>query len=202
MATAMAAVEGRSSWQISCADSRFKPSCIFSSVLLARRSMASDWRARTESGSIERRITSTIERVNMTPAVIMMGMLWEGASAVQRSVTADSTAIIVSSISTVNTRATPFFGVMAPCALPSIEFAIPLSRLSVSPIFSFPYRQFAISIDDYPRTPTSFSTSMTAATIRKHPNNRRSVRSGTFVTSFAPMTAPGMVPMTIAIPAR
>ena len=75
MATAIAAVEGKSSWQISCADSRFRPSCMLSSVLLARRNMASDWRARTESGSIDRRITSTIESVNMIPAVIMMGML-------------------------------------------------------------------------------------------------------------------------------
>ena len=175
---------------------------MLSSVLLARRNMASDWRARTESGSIDKRITSTIESVNMAPAVIMMGMLWEGASAVQRSVTPERTAMVASSISTVNTRATPFFGGMAPGAAASIEFSAPLSSMAVSPIVSLPYHQFALSIDDYPKMPTSFSTSMTAATIRKHPNSSRSVRSGTFVTSLAPMTAPGMVPTTMAMPAR
>ena len=85
MATAMAAVEGSSSRQISCAACLFMPFFMLAKVWLASRSMASDWRARTESGSMSNRMTMTSENVKTMPAAIMMAMLRNGVKIDQMS---------------------------------------------------------------------------------------------------------------------
>ena len=104
MATAMAAVEGSSSRQISCAACLFMPFFMLAKVWLASRSMASDWRARTESGSMSNRMTMTSENVKTMPAAIMMAMLRNGVKIDQMSTSPDMTASVNMAISSVKNR--------------------------------------------------------------------------------------------------
>ena len=104
MATAMAAVLGRSSSQISCAACEVKPSCMRSSVELDSCSMASDCRARTESGSISRRMANVRESVKARPATIIVTTLTSGDTAVPMRTMADRAAMAKARISMLKKR--------------------------------------------------------------------------------------------------
>ena len=80
------------------------PSLMHASVWLASLSMALDWRARTESGSMYNRITTTMDRVNTTPAQARAAMLRFGPTRCQMSTSPESTAIVNMSISSVKKR--------------------------------------------------------------------------------------------------
>ena len=199
IATAMAAVDGSSSRQMRLRGlaSPCRPSCR-SSVWLARRSMASDWRARTESGSMSSRMTMTMrEREHDACAYDdCTAMLRYGDTRWTRCSTRPDSTVdrehehlereearqrrsSPSSPVAPAARRTSSSWLKAPC--------LPASGAQCTPVC--------------PSTPTSFSTSTTAATIRKPPKTKRSVRSGTSRTRRAPMTAPGMEPTATAMPA-
>ena len=190
----MAAVDGSSSWQMRCAASLVIPSFMQSSVWLARRSMASDWRARTESGSMSSRMTMTSERVNTMPATMSTAMLRYGDTEDQMSTRPDSTATVNMNISSVKKRGRAVFSVVSCCTCCKANLLVvaegtilPASGVQCTPVCQ--------------STPTSFSTSTTAATMRNPPKMKRSVRSGTSRTRRAPITAPGMEPTATAMPA-
>ena len=64
--------------------------------------MASDCRARTESGSIIRRMTTTTDTVNTTPAAPRMGTGASGMRKAHTRVTAAMAAMVTASISWLN----------------------------------------------------------------------------------------------------
>ncbi len=68
MAMAMAAVVGMSSSQTFWADFSSRPPFMHASVCRASLSIASDCRARTESGSIDRLTTAASDTVSRMPA--------------------------------------------------------------------------------------------------------------------------------------
>ena len=104
IATAMPAVDGSSSVQMVWAASLVMPFFMQSSVWLAKRSIESDWRARTESGSITSRMTITSDNVNTTPAIAMTTMLYCGVASVHTSTMPESTTSVNMSISRLKKR--------------------------------------------------------------------------------------------------
>lgn len=186
MATAMAAVDGSSSPQIFCAAVRSMPSFMQASVWLASFSIESDCRARTESGSMMRRITTTMENVNTMPASTMTATLRYGTAIDHSSTRPDRAVMVNMNISRVKKRG-------------NVDFEPFVSSCMVPPaLLNRPKRR---AWDYQPSIPNSFSTRMTAATIRKPPKMKRRTTSGTTRTRRAPMIAPGIEPITMAMPA-
>ena len=102
IATAMAAVEGKSRLQMRWADLLSKPSSPMASrVWLASCSTLLDWRARTESGSMSRRMSTVMDRVNTMPAMNSANTLTTGDTRFQMSTRPDSATITDMSISSV-----------------------------------------------------------------------------------------------------
>ncbi len=103
IATAMAAVEGKSRLQMRWADLLSKPSSPMASrVWLASCSTLLDWRARTESGVHEQADEhGDAARVNTMPAMNSANTLTTGDTRFQMSTRPDSATITDMSISSV-----------------------------------------------------------------------------------------------------
>ena len=98
----MAEVFGSSSSHTSWEASSVSPSPMASIMEEASCNMASDCSARTESGSIIRRITTTMDTVNTAPAATSTGPGNSGWENVHTSVMAARAAMVAASISWLN----------------------------------------------------------------------------------------------------
>ena len=99
MATAMAWVLGKRYSQILWAAAWSRPLLVRSTIVEERRSMASVWRARMESGSSSKRMMIATLMVKMSPAVITTGMELGLEKMVHSSVTPAKSATSPASIS-------------------------------------------------------------------------------------------------------
>ena len=98
----MAEVFGSKSSHTSWDASSVSPSPMASIMEEASCSMASDCRARTESGSIMSRMTTTMETVNTAPAAMSTGTGNAGCENVHTSVMPARAAMVAASISWLN----------------------------------------------------------------------------------------------------